>query len=770
MLNKIIKVDLHIHTKASEYKESESIVELSDINHLDDFLTVLDQRCISLFSFTDHNRFDFVLYKKVKEKLSTNDFKNLKNILPGVEFDVQFEKNKEACHIIAIFDDNDSEKLSKLSEKLSTGKFNLTGPDDFFRIDTFEDLLRELKIPVLLIACQRQSLSNKHIGTNSFNVAVDDPYVFLKTGFISALEYQSSKVQGILLDNLKEFPIKVPLVCGSDCHEWKFYPFHDKSEKERLETNHISKHFYFEVKALPTFMGLLMAFTSPNTRFQRNVGPTSCIQEFVLGEKIIKLSNGFNAIIGENGSGKSTILTGLTSDSYPNYIKSLLKKNNFSSKASVSPDKVKTIKQGEIISRNNSNSQTLFAQENLFPILNHSQFELNINNFYNNLIETVNLNIKFNTAKENIKNNNFTILESFENDKPYYITILISDNFSVVQNNYEKTLNNINSAMKSLLLLKDDINLDKDEKEGIVESIKLLNVTRKSIILKYNKKVVEARVKSIIVEEITEYIAEIKKLSSDADVKLTNYLTSKNTFFDSITDLIKQSDKISKNKLKQIPFLTNSLTKDSNGFTFISTAMYSEIYDLTGEFLKYCFNSQYQTLNNILKISTNEEFVSAISRANKENYLDRFSTLKNEFIESMENTLFTINESSTNVNTGNTLGEKSLVFYKFMTNIDSDFEVFAIDQPEDNISNIKIFTKLISYFETLRDKKQLIFITHNPMLVVNLDVDNVISLSNDNGTITGIFGCLENEDIIHNVANIMDGGIEALKRRIKVYE
>ena len=63
----------------------------------------------------------------------------------------------------------------------------------------------------------------------------------------------------------------------------------------------------------------------------------------------------------------------------------------------------------------------------------------------------------------------------------------------------------------------------------------------------------------------------------------------------------------------------------------------------------------------------------------------------------------------------------------------------------------------------------MIIVTHNPILVVNLDADNVIHLENRNGKISHQSGCLESDGIIPLVAKTMDGGIEALERRYKVY-
>ena len=62
----------------------------------------------------------------------------------------------------------------------------------------------------------------------------------------------------------------------------------------------------------------------------------------------------------------------------------------------------------------------------------------------------------------------------------------------------------------------------------------------------------------------------------------------------------------------------------------------------------------------------------------------------------------------------------------------------------------------------MSESKQVLFITHKPELVVNLDVDNVIILKNDvDNNLKIAYGSLEYMDkeinILNEVANILDG-------------
>lgn len=65
-------------------------------------------------------------------------------------------------------------------------------------------------------------------------------------------------------------------------------------------------------------------------------------------------------------------------------------------------------------------------------------------------------------------------------------------------------------------------------------------------------------------------------------------------------------------------------------------------------------------------------------------------------------------------------------------------------------------------------------LTHSPLLVVNQDADNVIVLKQGKEKPLDVsFGCLESNDkgvILEEVANIMDGGIEAIRKRMRAYD
>ena len=346
MLNRNIKIDLHIHSKASAYKEANGYVDESKIENIDVLLSKVQENNVNLISITDHNNFDYALYKKIKELINKEPYKDINNNLPGVEFDVKLEENsKVVCHIICIFDDYDEDSICKIQSKIEEVK-KLEDEEDYYTLNEFETILYNIGVSVLLIAHQKSDLDIKNSSQNhhSLSEAVENPREWIKTGFINALEYQKPRVQGMIKNNLREMKSKFATITGSDCHVWSAYPNKDdkiKEEKEYLTT----------IKCLPTFKGLVLSLTSPDTRFERNDegNNSNYINEIKLGDKSYELSTGINAIIGENGAGKSYILGKLNGEEDRKY-----KKINDINKVKISKvgsPSITKISQGEIIEK-----------------------------------------------------------------------------------------------------------------------------------------------------------------------------------------------------------------------------------------------------------------------------------------------------------------------------------------------------------------------------------------------------------------------------------
>lgn len=760
----MIKFDLHIHSIESEYKEDRDIVKESTIQNIDVLLSKLNENEVALFSITDHNRFNLELYKKIDEILNDTNckYKKVKSILSGVEFDVKIDDSMDKCHIITIFDSkNNEQNYEKIKSEIC--KKLLKNKDDFYTKEDFEQLLYDIGLNTILIACQRNDIHNHKGHHNSLSDSSDRVEEIIKVGYIDALEYQKPKVEGILKNNLKEIPFPVSLVAGSDCHTWSCYPNHDS--KNRNPNFHHSK-----AKIMPTFKGLLMAITSPETRLNCSENSNAMyIQGIKIKSKIIPLENGINAIIGENGAGKSTLLKFITQNTKDSFVKKIITTNQLDYVNSIDSTKVKYIEQGYIINGFNSNNLFSLDSDSNFKEVDNSKFIQKYTQFASDIKKIIELRISQRDAIELLDTSVIKYNSGFE-EKNYYINLICENEFDAINNIHEGPLKKLEKIIYDLQEIKNSSYFN--------EYINYINEINTKLLDLYNQIKtkcelisIEAKVKNAIQSCATEYNIKVNTNSCARDKEKKEYMEKRQNVIDTVISAVRLKNR--KIPIVKKPEVQNGVSKNTKrGFCFNRESNYNNV-SMVDSFLNYMFNKGYSSLEKILQINKKSDFVDALKNCSSE--LNIESKWKNNFRKFIDYAIQT-KEYITDVSNkqiGSTLGEMSLSFYKYYTQGNDQWNVLVIDQPEDNISNNNISKNLIKYFNSIRDAKQIIFVTHNPLLVVNLDVDNVIYIQNNDGDLSIKNGCLEYEDdetnILKIIAQNMDGGKESIEKRLKVY-
>lgn len=755
-------MDLHIHSYASDYKEpnyenGESIVQNSKKENIDVLLDKLIENDISLFSITDHNRYDIELYKHLCEKLSKDKYSSL-HLLHGVEIDTKLEEEKSIIHIVTIFNVKNEEDMKKISTIFK--KFELSNKNKYYSKDELENILKKIGLDTLLIVHQRCSLDRSRGNHNSLSEGVADPFQIIQIGYIDALEYQKPNVEGILKNNLREVDSSIALITGSDCHDWKYYPKHDKNSNE-------NSHYFSKCKILPSFKGLLLGLTSFNTRFNRfESANTNFINKFKINGDTIDLDPGINVIIGENGSGKSTLFSILSNESsQKQYIKKLKKEN------SISVDNnhlsLKAIKQAELVNR--FEKDNLFRSENYLKEIDTSDFEQEYRYFANDLKFIIENNIRRKEEFVSLENKNFTLCMDFEESKTMYVTVT-KDNLSSEVNKHTERRKQLAKVLKLLLEeVKEDYYTSK-QKQVIFNSIMKIKSVYDEVENNEKQLDLNNQIKNLILSKIDDYDATINNCSTAEDQEIHDYKVKKSSFINDIANAIKVNSL--KNKKLTLPKIYSGYSINRyNGYIFSKELNYNN-QNVLDKFLEVMFVQNYRDINKLKKIISNNEFQEAINGCSTiEKIKDIWESNFNKFISWCKESKSYIKEETTDDSIGNTLGELSLVYYKFQTSEQDDWDVLMIDQPEDNISNNRIAEKMLEYLNSVRKNKQLIIVTHNPLLVVNLDADNVIFLKKINEKIEVKSGCLEDEssEILDIVAKTLDGGKDVIERRLKIY-
>jgi hypothetical protein len=99
--------------------------------------------------------------------------------------------------------------------------------------------------------------------------------------------------------------------------------------------------------------------------------------------------------------------------------------------------------------------------------------------------------------------------------------------------------------------------------------------------------------------------------------------------------------------------------------------------------------------------------------------------------------------------------------------LDSD-DPLLIDQPEDNLDNRFIFECVVGSIQSMKARRQLVFVTHNPNIPVLGDAERLFVLESD-----GVNARLANQGTVDeckgDILTLLEGGEEAFRRRQNRY-
>lgn len=397
-------------------------------------------------------------------------------------------------------------------------------------------------------------------------------------------------------------------------------------------------------------------------------------------------------------------------------------------------------------------------------------FKSRIMNYSRKLIQAINKKIELEDKKRLMGQKYIEIIsEEYKNIVPS-----VKFDKKIIENENETRAEMLQSILDTLIdEYQDNKKFYKNHKE-LNEIIKVLNGLINKINLKSEKISTDNLIIGSIINHLETFASNISDNETDKEKEYKYYKKTKQGFIKSITDVIKLETKEIKFPNFPKPIKGNS-KNIYRGYYFFKKKKYDSL-ELSDDFYKELFVKEYNNLEKIKHISSKEELVSALNGISKYEDVDNWFKKVDNFIENYLKDETYIEKVSSRQSMGKTPGEISIVFYDFMLKNDPEEKnVIFIDQPEDDISNNNITSELINYIENNRDKKQIILVTHNPVLVVNLDVDNVILLNKNYRNVIEVKnGCLEytNDDysIIQEVAKNMDGGIETVEKRFRLYE
>ncbi len=759
------KLDLHIHSFKSGITKSgdKGYVKNSKIDNLNVLVSALEKNDINICAVTDHNIFDKKLYLELKkyENYSTS----IKKVLPGIELDLNI--NGTIVHTICIFNDEEKNHAEKIEENFSV-KNN-------YSLSDLGNMLANIGLDVVLIAHQKTDY--KSINQNNTNlscVGLEYFYRIIDVEYFDSLEVQSSKVEGILKSRFVEDRIEnCCLISGSDCHEWSAYPKHDSNSK--------CTPLLLYMEALPTFRGLVMSLTNPKRFTSENVKRKAFIEEIKYTKSgisnKINLSSGINAIIGDNSVGKSTLIKSLLGIAENGATKFLNSHGILIEKHNLNETDYEFSKQGSIRQKFEANDSKLTLREEFkeyFKQINFDMVSQQIDEIFKNFIRLWEENEV--THKLQTKIGKTLLVSSFDKDNAYYISFDRKIEKKVV--NFQGFTKNINILLNLLLNFIEEYGakIEKTEYEKINEFYNYLNGLENKYAKLEIKNIFDNKIIDVI--NSTQNIIDTnlgKKKSSD-EKAYGKFKTDYMNIVDLFIKLFIDSNSTKTKPLEKFETISiNDVDVLFDDYHFISK-MINKI-NISQSLIENFISDKIQ-VRDIYSVTSSRVLNKIKGKKFSEKICSNLEELQRLLLEVFSDEYFKstveIKRHGENLNEGNSAGTNAL-YYLDIKSCVYDKPLYIIDQPEDDVSQTKINEILIESFRKFSDKAQIILITHNPQLVVNLDVDNVIIMKKlNNHEIDIISGPLElktdNIDVLKNVADTLEGGIEVIKKRWKRYE
>lgn len=776
-----MKIDLHIHSKASSAKDGAKVKNNTKEN-LPLLVGKLNDNEVNICAITDHDVFSYELYSELK-KAEIED-NTIKKVLPGVEFSVQFslDNSISPIHIIAIFSDLDDEKVKKIAEILDINNPSTGGA---YSEEEFLSILREIDIDTILIAHQKNSLSSQKPRKNDANSLGNAKFLeFVYTDYFEAFEFKNKRNEilnkaFLTTSNLEE---SLRFITGTDCHDWSCYPAEDLSDK-------MTDFPYTYAKCLPTFKGLVMAITdysrlkTVNSFFngsQQYVKKMSLKVENTIFD--VPLSQGINVIIGDNSIGKSLLLHALTNFEKPGAMKlpaktksgymKYIQKNKLEIMSKITIEGIFCFDmQGEVRAKFEENKLNAsdFLREYFPPPVNSRVYRNAVENEIKRMIQY--LKKKFDIESQINKLNVFEIpiIETAPESLTYIQNLRKSKQKTEKQVAVFSKINEIVNELEELLKL----DIGKSDSEYILSTIQLFKVMKE----KYNRKIKCIESENEKVEKVAKAIAGVaekhKKTVTDNQKTYSSFSEKTDNLIEQIVDLLKKRKRLSGYKPQLLEKHIRPNSSKIFDYEFISKL---NIERIDTDYINALVNSTLKIRKKIDWDTITEPVLknSLLKYDESIPVLEFFELkIKERLDKDFENTNAIIFQGMDKYEEMSS-GLDAKIYFDLLSYEVTRSGVYIIDQPEDNISQSAIRNYLLSRFKTMGENRQIIMVTHNPQFIVNLDIDNLVFISKKDGKIKIQSGALEYACTEYNVLDIVaqniDGGLETIQKRWKRYD
>lgn len=793
IVTKPTRIDLHIHSAASVVTKDKGKKDLSDCDkdHVNVLLRGLEAHGINMCAITDHDCFDKDLYFALKEREGDG---YLNKVLPGIEFSVSIRadgKKPTVVHIVAIFDDRHPDLIDGIAEVVcdENGKPRY---DDLnngaFTEDGFAKVLRDIGLNAVLIGHEKSAGQEAKRDVSSLGANCASEVIL--TEFVDAVEIRNKRRELDIKRLIETYPKDaVPFVVGSDCHDWATYPGKEGGE--------IS---FSSLKCLPTFEGLLMAITDPSrikvgdcSFFSASSSKLDSLELSIDGKCFdIPLSPGINAIIGDNSIGKSMMIHRITGCRHVGDSKLVDGYEAYCAKEGISVDTLLPDAAEFKFDDQDSVRKTLEelhsgqGQDDYFGKYFQSHVDVDsikdsLKRFFDECVVALESKARFNDALRRLDKHEVVL-----RDLPKSEMLTISQyskkiSFKDIDDLGSKLLScrsDLVNARADYSRLFKEMGLEAaeahaDAMEALARLLKLVEKHR----LVYERDDVKTRaVKGTASEERRV----LSKRKTDEQKTIDDYSATLDDVSGKIADAVLLAAKRRDRKLEYAVPVDIRVPNPMGKFIFVSelTSGKTDV-DYCKAVFEEVFNKPKLSLllNGIQSETelTTEEIAAAVT-GEKPSMATCYDQIRNKLHAVVDRVTERrkITNKSIGIDAEPSPGLYGTLYFDLLAEEDAKPGIYIIDQPEDQISQVAIKEHVLGAFKRMSANRQVLMITHNPLFVVNLDVDNVIVLARDkNGIIDVKSGALEYEcddyKVLDLVAKTVEGGADVVRKRLKRY-
>lgn len=586
----------------------------------------------------------------------------------------------------------------------------------------------------------------------------------------------------------------------------------------------------FYMKSENSFEGLKFALIDPYSRifsedrFKKFNKESNYILESIkfkgVDEKVL-LGDALNSVIGPRGSGKSYLLKMLTGNT-SEYNYSLISKKLKIEKIYLSEGSAFDYLQPQhydLISQKNSLSKD--NNKNIYNLLseapyNYKKFEQELEmNFEKNQEKSNNISLYFSNINKLIKSYilvgnsrlNLPDFSSIDRYNEFYEKesdeVRLSNQFEELEMKLDRYLRTYhsNSALliknketakefkEQLLKIRDFTETKKLNLIDIVDKLvdivdgfdsnarvpiqEKINIKEKRVddvlkrVISINKNLKDSKSNTQLVlndhiSDLKSYIGKSKRYLEDAMNLEETVLATSNKLLDTTVYEFKQDEFIYKIKLEK------NFDKSK-----ISVQQFNTIFS------KYK-NLDNSKANKLIDLFESNDF--------GKKFLKMYADKDNRFTDASLNVPVINNEIFLSLNSEKyekweslSPGQRSDILLNIILDTSSK-RILIIDQPEDDLDNEMIYKTIVKKLRKLKLSKQIIVVSHNANVVITGDSDTITVCQNYENNFEMATDIMESknklkytsintsklEDTVLNIASlILDGGNEALKRRVK---